>query len=108
MGARYLQGGHGLPLVPPMDWRNGPWGALHLKANETWKLVQRPVDAPVLPGTKGKPKPDGSTLYKARWVLRGFGQIYGVNFDETFAYVVKSMSFKTLFAIMAYFDLDRK
>jgi len=81
----------------------------HLKANETWRPVKRPVDALVLRGRwvyKIKMKPDGLILYKARWVVRGFEQIYGIKFDEFFASVVKSMSFKTLFAMMAYFDSD--
>ena len=75
----------------------------------TWKLVPRPENAPVLTGKwvyKIKRKLDGSILYKARWVVRGFEQIYGVNYDQTFASVVKSMSYKVLFAIMAYYDLD--
>ena len=38
--------------------------------------------------------------------MRGFEQIYGVNYNQTFASVVKSMSFKVLFAIMAHYDLD--
>ena len=76
---------------------------------KTWRLVPRPKDAPVLSGKwvyKIKKKLDGTILYKARWVVRGFEQIYGVNYDQTFASVVKSMSFKVLFAIMAYYDLD--
>ena len=38
--------------------------------------------------------------------MRGFEQIYEINYDQTFASVVKSMSFKVLFAIMAHYDLD--
>ena len=75
----------------------------------TWELVPRTKDMPVLSGKwvfKIKKKLDGSILYKARWVVRGFEQKYGVNYDQTFASVVKSMSFKVLFAIMAHFDLD--
>ena len=75
----------------------------------TWKLIPRPENTPVLSGKwvyKIKKKLDGSILYKARWVVRGFEQIYGVNYDQTFASVVKSMSYKVLFAIMAYYDLD--
>lgn len=76
---------------------------------ETWKLVPRAQDMPVLTGRwvyKIKKKLDRSTLYKARWVVQGFEQTYGVNYDQTFASVVKSMSFKALFAIMAHYDLD--
>ena len=75
----------------------------------TWKLVPSPKDMPVLSCKrvyKIKKQIDGSILYKARWVVRGFEQIYGVNYDTTFASVVKSLSFKVLFAIMAYYDLE--
>ena len=43
----------------------------------TWKLVPIPKDMPVLSGKwvfKIKKKVDGSILYKARWVVRGFEQ----------------------------------
>lgn len=39
-------------------------------------------------------------------MVRGFEQQQGINYDETYASVVKSNSFKTLFAIMAYHDLE--
>lgn len=44
--------------------------------------------------------------YKARWVAKGFEQREGVNFEETFASVVKSMSYKALFAIAAKYNLN--
>lgn len=44
--------------------------------------------------------------YKARWVVRGFEQVDGVDFNETFASVVKPMSYKVLFAIAAALDLE--
>lgn len=44
--------------------------------------------------------------YKARWVAKGFEQRFGINFDETFASVVKPVSYKVFFAIGAKFDWD--
>ena len=44
--------------------------------------------------------------FKARWCARGFEQSYGVNFHDTYASVVKSMSYKALFAIIAKHDLE--
>lgn len=44
--------------------------------------------------------------FKARWVVKGYLQQYGVDFDQTYAAVVKPMAFRVLFAIAAYFDLD--
>jgi hypothetical protein len=63
-----------------------------LVANQTWDLVPR------LPGTNvvtgkwiwtHKRQADGTLeRYKARWVLRGFTQRPGVDYDETFSPVV--------------------
>ena len=55
---------------------------------------------------KIKKNADGTPLYKARWVVRGFEQEEGYNYYETFSSVVKPMTFKALFAITAYHDLD--
>lgn len=44
--------------------------------------------------------------FKARWVMRGYLQQFGIDFDQTFAAVVKPMAFRVLFAIAAYYDLD--
>ena len=37
--------------------------------------------------------------YKARFVTRGFEQIHEVDFDVTFASVIKQSSYKILFAL---------
>lgn len=64
-----------------------------LLANNTWDLVRPPANANVVSGKwvfRHKFKPDGSLdRYKARWVLRGFSQEHGIDFDETFSLVVK-------------------
>ena len=76
---------------------------------KTWKLLPRVHGMPVLGGKwvyKIKRKADGTILFKARWVVRGFEQQFGINYDQTFASVVKAQSFKTLFAIVVKFDLD--
>jgi hypothetical protein len=46
------------------------------------------------------------TRYKARWVVRGFEQRYGIDFNEMFAAVVKPMTYKAIFAIAAMNDWD--
>lgn len=43
--------------------------------------------------------------FKARWVVKDYLQQFEVNFDQTFAAVVKPMAFRVLFAI-TFFDLD--
>lgn len=43
---------------------------------------------------------DGNVArYKARWVVKGYLQQFGVDFDQTFAAVVKPMAFRVLFAV---------
>jgi hypothetical protein len=64
-----------------------------LLSNNTWDLVPRPPGANVITGKwifKHKLKADSSLdRYKARWVLRGFTQCPGVDYDETFSPIVK-------------------
>jgi hypothetical protein len=81
-----------------------------LADNKTWTLVTGPENRKVLCGKwvyKLKRGPEGEILrYKARWVVRGFEQEEGIDYGETFASVVKPMSYKALFAIAAALDLD--
>ena len=64
-----------------------------LLANDTWDLVLPPANANIVSGKWvfcHKFKTDGTLdRYKARWVLRGFSQEHGINFDETFSPVLK-------------------
>ena len=46
------------------------------------------------------------THFEARWMVKGYFQQFGVDFDQTFAAVVKPMAFRVLFAIVAFLDLD--
>jgi hypothetical protein len=55
---------------------------------------------------KGK---DGEVLrYKARWVVKGYLQQYSVDYNQTFAAVVKPIAFRALFVITAYYNLKIK
>ena len=44
------------------------------------------------------------TRYKARWVVRGFEQREGFDYNGTFASVVKPISYKAIFALAAAED----
>ena len=81
-----------------------------LLANKTWSLVEPPPDRNVLKGRwvfKYKRGPAGTILrYKARWVVKGYEQQQGIDYADTFASVVKPMSYKALFAIAASLDLE--
>jgi histone deacetylase 1/2 len=64
-----------------------------LLANQTWDLVPPPPHATIVSGKwlyRHKLNVDGSLArYKARWVVRGFSQQHGLDYDETFSSVVK-------------------
>ena len=82
-----------------------------LQENGTWKVVRRPVDRHVLRGKwvyKLKRGAQGEILrWKFRYVVRGFEQKHGINFNETFASVVCPMSYKALLAMAAAYDCVR-
>jgi hypothetical protein len=74
-----------------------------LIANNTWDLVPHPVGSNVVTDKwifKHKFNFDGSLeRYKARWVLRGFTQRPGVDYDETFSPVVKLATVCTVLSL---------
>src|SRR5947207_4771227 len=77
--------------------------------NQTWDLSDLPANRQVI-GTKWvlKKKRDGNdnvVRYKARVVTKGYSQIAGLDFTETFAPVVRIESVRTLFAIAAFYNL---
>jgi hypothetical protein len=93
------------------EWENAMIDEVNsLKQNKTWELVDPPRDRRVLSGKwvfKVKRGPHGEVVrHKCRWVVRGFTQEEGVDYDETFASVVKPMSYKALLAIAAALDLE--
>ena len=73
--------------------------------NGTWRLVPRPPGANVVSGKwifKHKYNSDGSLArHKARWVVRGFSQQYGIDYDETFSPVVKPATIRVVLSIAA-------
>ena len=73
-----------------------------IKKNQTWELVDRPKHKKAI-GVKWvyrtKFNPDGSVnKYKARLVVKGYAQIYGVDFSETFAPVARMETIRMLLA----------
>jgi hypothetical protein len=86
------------------NWRaavEDEYGAL--MSNGTWELVFRPRGSNVVTDKwifTHKLRADGSfDRYKARWVLRGFTQRPGVDYDETFSPVVKPATVRTVLSI---------
>lgn len=86
------------------DWQRGMQKEIDsINKNKMWIVTDLPIGQVALDGKlvyKIKRGPDGEiTHYKARWVVKRFQQREGINYHETFASVVKPMSYKAIFAI---------
>ncbi len=80
-----------------------------IKKNDTWKLVQKPQDKEVI-GLKWvyktKFNEDGSIQkHKARLVAKGYSQQPGIDFNETYAPVVRMETIRLVLALAAQFKL---
>lgn len=74
-----------------------------IEKNDTWKLVERPLDRTVI-GVKWvyrtKLNADGSTnKHKARLVVKGYAQIFCVDFSETLAPIARLDTIRLLLGI---------
>jgi hypothetical protein len=78
--------------------------------NQVWNLVNpingvRPIGCKWV--FKKKMDKDGNVhIYMARLVVKGFKQIQGIDYDETFSPVMMLKSIQILQAIAAYFDYE--
>ena len=73
-----------------------------IEKNDTWELVPRPKDKNVI-GTKWvfKNKLDENgqvTQNKARLVCKGYAQIEGIDFEETFSPMERMEAIRTILA----------
>jgi len=70
-----------------------------------WDVVPRPQDKSVVSSRwlyKVKQTTDGSVeKHKARFVARGFSQVEGIDYDETFALVARFSSIRLILALSA-------
>jgi len=82
-----------------------------IKENETWEEVRSLPEGANLVSSrwvyKAKLGPNGEiTKYKARIVAKGYSQVYGVDYEETFAPVAKITSLRAILAWAASMDKE--
>ena len=81
-----------------------------LRKNETWSLQKLPAGRDVVSCRwlfKSKTNPDGTlSRRKARLVARGFSQVYGVDYEETFSPVVRYESVRIVLSMAASLNLE--
>ncbi|PKI66182.1 hypothetical protein CRG98_013435 [Punica granatum] len=78
--------------------------------NQVWTLVDPPEGVKPIGCKwvfKKKTDMDGNVItFKGRLVVKGFKQVHGVDYDETFSPVAMLKSIRILLAIAAYYDYE--
>ena len=64
--------------------------------NKVWTLVDLPDDRQAI---------ENVTVYKSRLVVKGFCQVQGVDYDETFSPVATLKSVRIMLAIAAFYEI---
>src|SRR6185436_16452957 len=81
-----------------------------MKENQVWNLIDPPDGVRTIECKwiyKKKKDIDGNVhIYKSRLVAKGFRQVQGVDYDETFSPVAMLKSIRIILAIAAYFDYE--
>ena len=90
-----------------MAWGHEIWDGIH--ENKVWTLVDLPNDRQAIENKwifKRKTDTDGSvTIYKAQIVEKGFRQVQGVEYIETFSLVSMLKSVQIMLAIATFYEI---
>ena len=94
-----------------VEWKTAMEKELEsLDANKSWTLVPLPIGRSPISCKwvlKRKLNHDGTVArYKARLVARGFSQVEGLDYSETFSPVLRMASFRLLMALATILDLE--
>ena len=77
--------------------------------NKVWTLIDLPIDRQAIEIKwilKRKTDADSSvTIYKARIVAKGFRQVQGVDYSESFSLVSMLKSVRIMLAIAAFYEI---
>ena len=76
--------------------------------NKVWTLIDLPNDRRDIEIKwifKRKTDIDSVTIYKARIVAKGFRQVQGVDYDESFSLVSMLKSVRIMLAIAAFYEI---
>lgn len=77
--------------------------------NHVWEVVDTPVDASVVQCKwvlKKKVDSDNNVRYRARLVAKGYTQIAGVDYEETFSPVIRHSTLRLLFALSVQLNMN--
>lgn len=81
-----------------------------MKDNQVWSLVHLPPNGRTVGCKwifKKKTDMDGNVhTYKARLVVKGYTQLFGVDYEETFSPVADIRAIRIILAIAAYYDFE--
>lgn len=80
-----------------------------LNEMNTWIMVEKPPDKPTVEAKwifVTKTNPDGSKKSKARLVAKGFTQVKFINYDETFAPVIRKEHVRYLLSQAVAYELE--
>lgn len=79
------------------------------KENDAWELSDAPKDGRLVQCNwvlHKKYDSKNKVRFRARLVAKGFSQVEGVDFTETFSPVVRHTTLRLLFALSVQLDLD--